>query len=76
MNESDLNRIRSEAENVFRCGVDSIHGFGHWCIVEDNFLLIAETNGADVFVGRLFANNHFEGCAPLTIDRLKQRLAK
>lgn len=23
----------------------------------------------------LFANNHFEGCAPLTLDRLRQRLA-
>jgi len=22
----------------------------------------------------LFANNHFEGCAPLTIERLRQRL--
>ena len=24
----------------------------------------------------VFANNHFEGCAPLTLDRLKQRLGK
>lgn len=24
----------------------------------------------------VFANNHFEGCAPLTLDRLTQRLGK
>lgn len=58
MNESDLKRIRSEAETVFRCGVDSIHGFAHWRMVEDSFLLIAEANGADRLVGRLFAILH------------------
>jgi uncharacterized protein len=58
MNDVELQGIRSDAESVFRCGGDSCHGFGHWRNVEANFLLIAETNGADILVGRLFAILH------------------
>jgi uncharacterized protein len=54
----DLQNIRAEAESVFRCGVESIHGLAHWRVVEDNFLFIAESEGADRLVGRLFAILH------------------
>lgn len=58
MNDVDLQRIRTAAEAMFLVGGGSCHGFGHWRNVEDNFLVIAEQNGADRLVGRLFAILH------------------
>ena len=58
MTEPSYDQLRAHATSIFACGNHSIHGPGHWRNVEDSFLLIAPTAGADMVVGRLFAILH------------------
>ena len=48
----------ARAREHFCCGEDSVHGLGHWRQVENHGVFIAERNGADQEVVRLFAIFH------------------
>lgn len=51
-------KLWQEVERLFPLGPHSIHGPGHWRLVERNGLLIAQENGANARVVQLFALFH------------------
>jgi uncharacterized protein len=54
----DFNALRKHVIGGFQCDPKSVHGPAHWQRVEKNALTIADDNGADVDVVRLFALLH------------------
>ena len=55
---TEIESVWDYASSIFKCGKYSIHGPEHWKRVEENGILIAEQNDADVVVVRLFAALH------------------
>lgn len=58
MDEATFDRLRQYVADNFRGGTHSIHGPAHWRRVEENAIMIAEREGADITVVRLFAIFH------------------
>ncbi len=54
----DFENLWRIVSGQFPLGADSDHGPGHWRRVEENGLLLAKDNGADITVVRLFALFH------------------
>src|SRR5947207_13426666 len=57
-NTIDFGALWQLVEAQFPLGSDSLHGPAHWKHVEQNGLLIADKNGADPLLVRLFAVFH------------------